>query len=120
MKHSPLGRLLFLFLALSLFGCRSVEEAVETRHEAAMRVGGYSEFLAPEPEQRDVFAQATQGTQAEKLRPQSVATQVVAGTNYDFLCVAPDGHQTFHVLIFRPLPHTGEPPRLISVREVVR
>lgn len=83
----------------------------------APRVGAYADFLPPEPEQRDVFAKATQGTDAATLRPEAVATQVVAGTNYHFRCVTPDGRRTYSVFIFRPLPHTGQPPRLTSIRE---
>ncbi len=120
MNRSVLGGLLALLsFPLLVSGCRAVAEP-PAAPVPARPVGGYSEFLAPEPEQRDVFAKATRGTEAEAFRPQSVATQVVAGTNYDFLCVAPDGLRTFHVLVFRPLPHTGEPPRLVSVREANR
>lgn len=95
-------------------------EPLEAAPEEERPVGAFSDFLAPEPEQRDVFAKATKGTEAESLRPEAVATQVVVGTNYDFRCVSSDGHRTFGVRIFRPLPHTGQAPRLISVRETTR
>lgn len=92
-------------------------EPLDAAPGEAHPVGAFSDFLAPEPEQRDVFAKATKGTEAESLRPEAVATQVVSGTNYDFRCVSPDGRRTFSVRIFRPLPHTGQAPRLISVHE---
>ena len=48
-----------------------------------------------------------------KLTPESVATQVVAGTNYRFICTAitaTPGPETYEaeIIVFQPLPGQGE------------
>ena len=85
--------------------------------EAAL-VGAYSDYQVLDPEHRDVFAAATRGTKAQNLRPQSVATQVVNGLNYKYLCTSEDGRTRYAVIIHRPLPHSGEPSSLVSVDEL--
>ena len=82
------------------------------------KVGAYSEQIAIDPEQRDVFVEATKESEARALRPLTVATQVVAGLNYDFRCVSADGLRRYSVVIHRPLPQTGETPRVVSIREL--
>ncbi len=84
----------------------------------AVTPGAYSEQIALDPEQRDVFLAATRDSEARNLRPLTVATQVVAGLNYDFRCVSEDGRRRYAVIIHRPLPQTGEPPRVVSLREL--
>ena len=78
----------------------------------------YSEHIAPDPEQRDVFTAATRDSEARNLRPLTVATQVVNGLNYDFRCVSEDGRRRYSVIIHRPLPQSGEEPRIVSIREL--
>lgn len=82
------------------------------------KVGAYSEHIAPDPEQRDVFTAATRDSEARNLRPLTVATQVVNGLNYDFRCVSEDGRRRYSVIIHRPLPQSGEEPRIVSIREL--
>ena len=43
----------------------------------------------------------------------SVTSQVVNGTNFEFLMNCGDGI-TGGMSVFRPLPHTGEPTKMIS------
>lgn len=81
-------------------------------------VGAYSDYQVLDPEHRDVFSAATRGTKAQNLRPQSVATQVVNGLNYKYLCTSEDGRTRYAVIIHRPLPHSGEPSSLVSVDEL--
>lgn len=95
----------------------------EAKHEPPkppkpVKVGAYSEHIAPDPEQRDVFAAATRGSEARNLRPLTVATQIVNGLNYDFRCVSEDGRRRYSVIIHRPLPQSGEAPRVVSIREL--
>lgn len=52
-------------------------------------------------------------THKSKLTPQSVATQVVAGTNYKFICTD-DSENVVKVVIFKPLPDQGE-PKVLSI-----
>lgn len=75
-------------------------------------VGAYSEERNLTPEDLDVFEKATADYAYLNLSPKSVMSQVVAGTNYVFLCEmkGPDGIPAeARVLIFAPLPGQGSP-----------
>ncbi len=80
--------------------------------------GAYSAQAALDPEQRDVYTAATRDSEARTLRPRTVAVQVVNGLNYDFRCLSEDGRRRYSVIIHRPLPHSGQAPRVISIREL--
>ena len=76
-----------------------------------MLMGGFSE-------QRPltVFAAATKDYGYLQLQPLSVSTQVVAGTNYLFLCTMSGFNRPpteTMVKIFRPLPGRGEPELIV-------
>eukprot|EP00602_Paraphysomonas_sp_CaronLab_P009744 CAMPEP_0185024372 /NCGR_PEP_ID=MMETSP1103-20130426/7413_1 /TAXON_ID=36769 /ORGANISM="Paraphysomonas bandaiensis, Strain Caron Lab Isolate" /LENGTH=101 /DNA_ID=CAMNT_0027557319 /DNA_START=72 /DNA_END=377 /DNA_ORIENTATION=+ len=45
-------------------------------------------------------------------------TQVVAGTIY-LMLVKVDGDEHLHVKIVKPLPHTGQPPKVMTVKRGV-
>lgn len=73
-------------------------------------VGAYSEWRSLTHEDSTVFAEATADYAYLHLSPKSVKSQVVAGTNYVFLCEmkGPDGIPAeARVLIFEPLPGQG-------------
>ena len=75
-----------------------------------MLVGGFSEQRPLAAEDSAVFAEATKDYAYLGLKPLSVATQVVAGTNYLFVCEmkAFGGPATqTNVKIFKPLPGQG-------------
>ncbi|MBR4915889.1 MAG: hypothetical protein IKZ45_02250 [Fibrobacter sp.] len=81
-----------------------------------MLMGGFSEQRPLTAEDSAVFAAATKDYAYLKLAPLSVATQVVAGMNYLFLCTTsgfnrpPTGTL---VKIFKPLPGRGEPELIV-------
>ena len=75
-----------------------------------MLLGGYSEQRPLTAEDSAVFAEATKDYAYLGLKPLSVSTQVVAGTNYLFVCEmkAFGGPATqTNVKIFKPLPGQG-------------
>ncbi|MBO5533666.1 MAG: hypothetical protein J5977_14655 [Fibrobacter sp.] len=75
-----------------------------------MLLGGYSEQRPLTAEDSAVFAEATKDYAYLSLKPLSVATQIVAGTNYLFTCEmkAFGGPATqTNVKIFKPLPGRG-------------
>ncbi len=75
-------------------------------------VGAYSESRLLTPEDSIVFEKATADYAYLNLSPKSVMSQVVAGTNYVFLCEmkGPDGVSAeAQVLVFEPLPGQGLP-----------
>ena len=83
---------------------------LETGKTDEMLVGGYSEQRPLIAEDSAVFAEATKDYAYLGLKPLSVATQVVAGTNYLFVCEmkAFGGPATqTNVKIFKPLPGQG-------------
>jgi len=55
------------------------------------------------------------GKKFEQFQAHSYGTQVVAGTNY-FVKINVGGDECVHARIFKPLPHTGEPPNVHSVQ----
>jgi hypothetical protein len=70
--------------------------------------GGFSEARELTDEDREVFEQAMADLLGVVYEPVEVATQVVAGTNYRFTCMAtavvPDAQPyTAYVYIFKPL-----------------
>ena len=81
-----------------------------------MLMGGYSEQRPLTAEDSAVFAAATKDYGYLGLKPLSVSTQVVAGTNFLFTCEmkAFGGPATeTNVKIFRPLPGRGEPELIV-------
>lgn len=80
-------------------------------------VGGWTAFdFTLSAEAKHVFSQAMEGFVGVKYTPLAVATQVVAGTNYCFLCEGkgayPDAPElAAKVYIYQPLkgmPHVSE------------
>lgn len=71
-------------------------------------------------EEKEVFEAAMEGNNGANHEPLFVATKVVAGTEYRFLCRSslPGRDEAYPswVMIFRPLPGKGEP----RVTEIVR
>ena len=83
---------------------------LETGKTEEMLLGGYSEQRPLTAEDSAAFAEATKDYAYLSLKPLSVATQVVAGTNYLFVCemnaFGGPAVQT-NVKIFKPLPGKG-------------
>ena len=69
-------------------------------------VGGYTEQRNLNEEELQLFSNTYTGE--DTLTPVTVATQVVAGTNYRFICKDPKGNQMV-VVIYQPLPGQGDP-----------
>ena len=83
---------------------------LETGKTDEMLMGGFSEQRPLTAEDSAVFAEATKDYAYLSLKPLSVATQIVAGTNYLFVCEmkAFGGPATqTNVKIFKPLPGRG-------------
>lgn len=81
-----------------------------------MLMGGFTDQRALTAEDSAVFATATKDYAYLKLAPLSVATQVVAGTNYLFVCTTSGFNRPpteTLVKIFKPLPGRGEPELIV-------
>lgn len=76
-------------------------------------VGGYTAQRPLDEREKELFESVTAGLTGVRYTPQSVATQVVAGTNYRFVCTAvtatrePQSYKA-EVTVFQPLPGQGE------------
>ncbi|MEM1204163.1 MAG: hypothetical protein AAGN66_13115 [Acidobacteriota bacterium] len=85
-------------------------------------VGGWTGFGSKiDAEAKKAFDQALEGLVGASYKPLAVATQVVAGLNYCFLCqgtLVTPGQQEFaaKVYVFKPLG--GEPARVENIERV--
>ncbi|MCD7899767.1 MAG: hypothetical protein LUH22_07815 [Bacteroides sp.] len=88
--------------------------------------GGYTAFrpiTSDEEELKELFKKIVGPIVGAKHVPMAVASQVVRGTNYAFLClskvVRPDAEEyNTLVIIHQPLPDENEPPTLMEIRTV--
>lgn len=84
-------------------------------------VGGYTRQRSLTADERQLFEQIVD-IDGTTYKPRSVATQVVAGTNYRFVCKArDDAGKRFDavIVIYKPLPGQGE-PRVTSIERSAR
>ena len=96
-----------------LTACGSPEKRTEKQQEKTILCGGYTGQWPLEASDRELFRRATTGMTGVSYTPESVATQVVAGTNYRFICTAKTttpGLETYEaeIIVFQPLPGQGE------------
>ena len=99
--------------AMLLTACGSPEKRTEKQHEKTILCGGYTRQRPLEASDRELFRRATAGMTGVSYTPESVATQVVSGTNYRFICTAKTatpGPETYEaeIIVFQPLPGQGE------------
>ena len=79
---------------------------------AESTVGGYTAPQDPSQEELALFRHTYKG--AISLTPMSVATQVVNGTNYSYVCQDKAGHK-YRVVIHQELPCNGGEAKVMSV-----
>ena len=87
-------------------------------------VGGYTDPRRPTTEERALFEAAVASIDDTTYKPLNVATQVVAGTNYRFVCKARENGRRGKrfdavIVIYKPLPGQGE-PRIPSIERSTR
>lgn len=88
--------------------------------EAKQAVGGYGPFEPLDPKTKDIFEKATKGLLGVGYTPLIVATQVVAGADYLYMCNAQVVYlgatpYPAEVIIFQPLEG---PPHIKSVKSI--
>ncbi len=69
--------------------------------------GGYTTQRELTHEDSLFFENVVSNTEYKDLTPQSVATQVVAGINFHFVC-SDKNNKKINVIIYKPLPGQGE------------
>lgn len=87
-------------------------------------VGGFSEPRRLSDEEALLFESVASKVAGVNYTPMNVATQIVAGTNYRFLCKGKDverGGKKFYavIVVHKPLPNQGE-PRILSIERQAR
>jgi len=86
---------------------------------SAPMCGGFKAPSAVGPDEHAVLdavkseVESSQNKIYSEWKGVSFTSQVVAGTNYMFK-VAADG-DILHVKVHKPLPHTGNPPKMIAM-----
>lgn len=107
-------------LASMLAGCDNLS-ALFGRDEAS--VGGYSKQRRPTDEQKALFYSVIENLEGNvEYEPMNVGVQVVAGTNFRFLCKGEEkdanggrGRKIYaEIVIHQPLPGQGD-ARIISI-----
>ena len=93
---------LSLFMLAALVSCKTTDGRF---------TGAYDKPTKVTIEEIALFHKAVDTRMA--LTPKKVSRQVVAGTNYEFICKGTDGKEHV-VVVFQPLPGQGE-PRVTSI-----
>lgn len=115
----------FLLIATSLIllaSCGRYASRAEKSSEKTHLSGGFSAQRPLNEADQALFRSLTAELDGVGYTPQSVATQVVAGTNYRFICKAvtvtrkPKSYQA-EVTIYKPLPNHGE-PRITAIKKL--
>lgn len=99
-------KIVLLSLLCMMVACKSIKIKEAEQQQRQTIVGGYTEFRELTDEDIRLFESTYDSNR--KLTPQYVATSIVAGINYRFLCLDENGHEVI-VVIFQPLPGKGEP-----------
>ena len=81
------------------------------QHDKQM-AGGYTQQRNLTKQDKQLFKNTYKGK--DKLTPISVATQVVNGTNYKFICKDKHGKKVT-VVIYQSLPHQGSKSKVVSI-----
>lgn len=99
-----MNRHLFYLVVLTMALLSCTNGSKDMNHK--FMTGAYADHRALNEDDRKLFEQTYM--YKTKLTPQSVATQVVAGMNYSFICTDDSGNEV-KVVIFKPLPDHGSP-----------
>lgn len=85
--------------------------STQTAEATKLVLGGWTPYHTLTPADKQVFDQAIKGLVGVKYTPQTVSSQVVAGTNYRYRCLAsiPPADVVWEAIveIFKPL--NGDP-----------
>lgn len=101
---------------------KETKKKMEKQTESTVLTGGYTQQRSLDDRERELFRQVTHGITGVSYTPESVATQIVAGTNYRFVCTAktatlhPETYKA-EVIVFQPLPGRGD-PKITSIKRL--
>lgn len=116
-------------VAAMLAGCgdsgaakKESSQDADTKTRKETMTGAYARERTPDEAELTLFGQMTKGLTGVVYTPESVATQVVAGTNYRFVCKAQPtapGKPAYRVeiVVYQPLPGQGD-ARITLLRQL--
>ena len=103
-------------VAVMMTGCSNSKNAIKAESDTQEHlVGAYTDGRKVSKEELELFQTTYKGV--VELTPESVSTQVVAGTNYKFICRDRNG-KTYQVVIYQKLPCYGGEAEVTSVEEL--
>lgn len=79
---------LLLLLLCAFTSCEKVQELISESKTEQQVVGGYTKPHSLSDQEQEIFQRATTSLHGVEYKPMNVATQIVAGVNYRFLCKA--------------------------------
>lgn len=114
--------LIIAFIVLLLSACGKFGSKTEPTSRKTVLSGGYTQQRPLNENERVLFRTATAKLDNVDYTPESVATQVVAGTNYRFVCTGATATRhpktvKAEVIIYQPLPGQGE-PRVTDIKQL--
>lgn len=92
--------------------CKNCIEINKRNQHDKQMAGGYTQQRNLTKQDKQLFKNTYKGK--DKLTPISVATQVVNGTNYKFICKDKHGKKVT-VIIYQSLPHMGSKSKVVSI-----
>ena len=103
-------------VAVMMTSCSNSKDTVKAEADTHEHlVGAYTDGRKVSKEESELFLATYKGK--VKLTPESVSTQVVAGTNYKFICRDKNGKR-YQVGIYQKLPCYGGEAEVTSIEEV--
>ena len=94
------------------FTCKNCIEINKRNQHDKQMAGGYTQQRNLTKQDKQLFKNIYKGK--DKLTPISVATQVVNGTNYKFICKDKHGKKVT-VVIYQSLPYQGSKSKIVSI-----
>ena len=101
-------------------GPKAIKKQDGTPTKEATIVGGYGEAVNLTGDELEIFTSAMKDydTNGKHYIPKSVSTQIVAGTNYKFICEIEGEDVLVEITIFKPLPHTNKKAEVTGIKKV--
>lgn len=125
LKYVIIMRYVYILLLAAVLSCANMScDRLSGITSERSVVGGYSEPRKLSDEERALFDSVAAEIAGVKYEPINVATQIVADTNYRFLCKGKEterrGKKFYAVIVVhKPLPNAGE-PRVMSIERQKR
>ena len=103
-------------VAVMTTSCSNTKDILEAETDNRVHLlGAYTDWREVSQEELELFQATYNGDVA--LTPECVATQVVAGTNYKFICHDRNGKK-YQVIIYQKLPCDGSEAEVTSIEEL--